>query len=213
MEDVGREQYRWIGAVVVRILAGRWAGKPLASPGGRVRPTAEALRGAWLTWLGEEIAGARVLDLFAGTGALGLEALSRGARTVDFVEDQGAALHALKANIAALRVTKRTRLFKRDAVRFTEGLGPDSYDVTFADPPYGSRQAERVVRRWLEVPFSRLLVVEHAAGEGLPGRGKTRVFGPSALTLYRRSGGGSEARLGSSPGRGRTGSPGDHVGR
>lgn len=169
----------------MRILAGRWAGTPLTSPGGRVRPTAEALRDAWLEWIAADLPDARVLDLFAGTGALGLEALSRGARSVDFVEDQPAALHALKANIAALRVKSRTRLFKRDAIRFAAGLEPGAYDLAFADPPYGSRQADLVVRRWLEAPFGRVLVVEHAADHELPGRGRTRRFESSALTLYR----------------------------
>jgi 16S rRNA (guanine966-N2)-methyltransferase len=82
-----------------------------------VRPTAEEVRAAWLDALGLRLAGATVLDLFAGSGALGLEALSRGAVSVDFVENGPASLHALKANIAALRVPDQCRVFKKDALK------------------------------------------------------------------------------------------------
>lgn len=172
----------------MRIVGGRWAGRDLLSPGGRVRPTAEPLRAAWLDALAREIRGARVLDLYAGTGALGLEALSRGAASVDFVENGPGALHSLKANIAALRVRGRTRLFVRDALHHIRSLRDGAYDIALADPPYGSRQADRVVERWLDVPFSRTLVVEHAAARSLPGDGRTQCHGDSALTFYRRPG-------------------------
>jgi 16S rRNA (guanine966-N2)-methyltransferase len=151
-----------------------------------VRPTAEALRELCMRLIGADLAGARVLDLFAGTGALGLEALSRGAAAADFVESHASALHALKANVASVRARDRTRVFKRDAVPFVEALGADAYDVALADPPYGSALAERVVRRWLDVPFARVLVVEHAADRELPAGGSRREVEESALTVYRR---------------------------
>ncbi len=157
----------------------------LVSPGGRVRPTAEALRVACMELLGHDLRGARVLDLFAGTGALGLEALSRGATSVDFVENGPPALHALKANVAKARAKRRTRVFKRDAVPFVEALEEGTYDVALADPPYRSRLSDRLVGHWLEVPFSRLLVVEHAADHPLPGGQGSRTLGDSVLTLYR----------------------------
>ena len=169
----------------MRILAGRWAGRHLTSPSGRVRPTSEALRERAMYLLEPELEGARVLDLFAGTGALGLEALSRGARSADLVESHPSALHALKANVAALRARDRTRVFKRDAVPFFEALEPEAYDVALADPPYGSALAERVVRRWLEVPFARVLLIEHAADRPLPSGGTRHEVEDSALTLYR----------------------------
>lgn len=170
----------------MRIVAGTWAGRDLTSPGGRVRPTAEAVRERCMALVAGELEKAVVLDLYAGTGALGLEALSRGAATCDFVEHGASALHALKANVAALRVKKRTRLFKRDALPFIGRLERDAYDIAFADPPYGSKQADRVVDRWLDVPFSRVLLVEHAAGHELPGRGRTHHLGDTAVTVYRR---------------------------
>jgi 16S rRNA (guanine966-N2)-methyltransferase len=169
----------------LRIVGGRWAGVPLASPSGRVRPTAEALRDAWLTALAEDLPDARVLDLFAGSGALGLEALSRGAGSADFVENGRAALHALKANVARVRARGVTRIFEKDALAFVAALPPGAYDVVFADPPYTSSLGDRVVERWLEVPFARVLGVEHAADRKLPGRGRTRRVGDGAFTVYR----------------------------
>jgi 16S rRNA (guanine966-N2)-methyltransferase len=155
------------------------------SPGGRVRPTAEALRTAMMEMVAETLPGARVLDLFAGTGALGLEALSRGARYCDFVENGPAALHSLKANVAALRLREKTRIYDRDAIPFVERLPPDRYDITFADPPYGSRKLDRVVKYWQQVPFTTLLVLEHdPEHEGMP-RGTRRRFGDSAVTVLR----------------------------
>jgi 16S rRNA (guanine(966)-N(2))-methyltransferase RsmD len=172
----------------VRIVGGRWAGVSLSSPGPRVRPTREEVRAAWISGLEPDLVNARVLDLFAGTGALGLEALSRSAASVDFVENGAPALHALKANLAKLPVKNRTRLFKKDAFLFLEGIEGPMYDLTLADPPYTSRAAERLVDIWLERPFTRILSVEHSADRKLPGRGRKTVFGDSAVTTYRTRG-------------------------
>jgi 16S rRNA (guanine966-N2)-methyltransferase len=199
----------------VRIIGGTWAGVDLVSPGPRVRPTREEVRDAWLTGLEPDLGGARVLDLFSGTGALGLEALSRGATSVDFVENGAPALHALKANLAKLRAKGRTRLFKKDVFAFLEGVpsgtgsgagggsdhGPTPgptlphdlalagptlpYDLALADPPYTSRASERLVSLWLERPFSRILCVEHGADRSLPGRGRVRRFEDTAITTLR----------------------------
>lgn len=169
----------------MRIIAGRWAGRSLVSPAGRVRPTAEALRDEMMKLIADDLEKARVLDLFAGTGAIGLEAMSRGARYADFVENGPSALHSLKANVAALRVKDRVRVFDRDAIPFVERLTEQRYDIAFADPPYGSRKLDRIVQRWQEMQFSRVLVLEHATDhEGLP-RGLTRSFGESSITLLR----------------------------
>ena len=133
--------------------------------------------------------GARVLDLFAGSGALGLEALSRGAKSADFVENGAKALHALKANVAALRETKRTRIFKRDAIPFVEALDEGRYDIAFVDAPYGSRKLDRILRVWAECPFSRILGVEHARDQALPPalRGRTRLSGETGVTIFQAS--------------------------
>src|SRR5689334_9683300 len=127
----------------MRIVAGKFAGRDLTSPNDfRVRPTAEHVRAELLDLLRADIADARVLDLFAGTGAIGLEAISRGARSCDFVETRPASLHALRANVAALRLREQTRIFKRDAVQFARALDADAYDLAFVDPPYESRQLD-----------------------------------------------------------------------
>lgn len=168
----------------MRIIAGVWAGKPLVSPAGRVRPTAEEVRGPWLDWLAGELEGARVLDLFAGTGALGLEAMSRGAERCDFVENGASALHALKANVAKMRARDRTRIFRKDALAFARSAEEAAYDIAFADPPYGSGQLDRLVEIWLARPFSRLLTIEHSAEHRLPGSPRRRRFGDTIVSTY-----------------------------
>ena len=135
--------------------------------------------------LAEALPGARVLDLFAGSGALAIEALSRGAASADLVENGSAALHALKANVAKLRARSLTRVFVKDALLFVAALEQDAYDVAFADPPYTSSLAERVVLRWKELPFARVLCVEHAEDRSLPAGGRTRRVEEAAFTIYR----------------------------
>lgn len=169
----------------MRIIGGRWAGRSLMSPSGRVRPTAEAVRAAMIELVGDALKGARVVDLFAGTGAIGLEALSRGAKYCDFVENGPSAIHSLKANVAALRVREKARIYDRDAIPFVERLEADRYDVAFVDPPYGSRKLDRVLAYWRTVPFCSVIVCEHATDhEGLP-RGTTQRFGETSITVWR----------------------------
>jgi 16S rRNA (guanine966-N2)-methyltransferase len=171
----------------VRIVRGKWAGRHLTSPADRrVRPTAELVRDEWLALLEPDLAGARVLDLFAGTGALGLEAMSRGAKYADFVETRPASLHALKANVAALHVREKTRIFKKDALPFAAALGEGAYDVAFADPPYHSGQLDRLIEIWMETPFARVLTVEHAHDHALPVAGESWDFGENTwVTIFR----------------------------
>ncbi len=170
----------------MRIVAGKFAGRDLTSPQDpRVRPTAEHVRSGMLDMLARDLTDARVLDLFAGTGALGLEAMSRGARFADFVEFRPDSLHALRANIAALRLLKTTRVFKRDAIPFAAALPADSYDIAFADPPYGSRMLDRVLESWRANKFSRILAVEHARTHELPAGAIWRAFDETMVTIYR----------------------------
>lgn len=169
----------------MRIVGGKWAGRNLASPSGRVRPTSEELRAACMDLLKPDLKGARCLDLFAGTGALGLEAISRGALSCDFVENAAAAMHSLKANIAALRARASTRIFDRDAIPFVEKITQIGYDIAFVDPPYGSRKLDRVVSRWLAQPFTRILAVEHEPGHDLPIKGKSIRVDDSVFTIFR----------------------------
>ena len=182
----------------MRIYAGIWSDQKITSPGIRVRPTHEEVRHAWLTYLGSELGGARILDLFAGSGALGIEALSRGAASADFVDNSPEALHALKANVARLKLRplprgqrptekkKAARIFKRDAIPFANRLGEGAYDITFADPPYDSRKLDRIIERWLDTPFSPILGVEHAPTHPVPTGAHRLLFEASIVTVYRK---------------------------
>ena len=170
----------------MRIVEGKFAGRNLTSPNDfRVHPTAEHVRAAMLDQLAAAVKDARVLDLFAGTGAIGLEALSRGAKSCDFVETRPSSLHALKANIGLLRVSKITRVFKKDALPFAAALTEGRYDIAFVDPPYESRMLDRVIEGWMKAPFAPILIAEHAATHKLPPGGERKVFGDTAVTYYR----------------------------
>jgi 16S rRNA (guanine966-N2)-methyltransferase len=128
---------------------------------------------------------ARVLDLYAGSGALGLEALSRGASSVDFVEKNPKSLRALEENIQILGAEELTTIHRKSALAFASALGPLDYDVVFADPPYASGDATSLATRWLEHPYSLILSVEHSATAPMPAGGMTRKYGSSAITFYR----------------------------
>jgi 16S rRNA (guanine966-N2)-methyltransferase len=130
--------------------------------------------------------GALVLDLFAGSGALGLEALSRGARRADFVEQAPPSLRLLARNVAALGAEAQSVVHRADAVRFAEKLAPGAYDVAFADPPYEQGLAHAVAACWIRSPFAAILGVEHGLREELPAGGDTRRYGDTAITFYRQ---------------------------
>jgi 16S rRNA (guanine966-N2)-methyltransferase len=169
----------------MRIIAGEFRGRALkAPPDRRARPTADRVREAWFSILGGELPGATVLDLFAGSGALGLEALSRGAGRVDFVEVSNSSLAALRANVATLDVESRVGIYRGDAFAFVERLEARAYDLVLADPPYRTDAASRLLARFRRQPFGRLLVVEHPARTEVPGD-ETRRYGDSALTFCR----------------------------
>jgi 16S rRNA (guanine966-N2)-methyltransferase len=170
----------------MRIVAGRWRGRIIQAPrDARVRPTADRVREAWLSIVSADVPGARVVDLFAGSGALGLEALSRGAASCDFVEINPPSLRALGANLEVLQAGDAAQVRRADALRFVEGLGAGAYDLAFADPPYAHEGAVRVAEHWLAVPFAAVLGVEHAARTVLPAGGDTRRYGDTAVTIYR----------------------------
>jgi 16S rRNA (guanine966-N2)-methyltransferase len=128
---------------------------------------------------------ARVLDLCAGSGALGLEALSRGAATCDFVEQSPKVLRTLESNLEALGGHAGARVLRDEAVRFAAQLSAEAYDVAFADPPYASGVALALIEQWLAVPFATVFGVEHSSEVVLPGSGDTRRYGSTSLTLFR----------------------------
>ncbi len=168
---------------MTRIIAGEFGGRRLVLPAdARVRPTADRVREAWMSILAEQLPGARVLDLFAGSGALGLEALSRGAASATFVELSSAAIAAIHANTEALGVAERVTVRRGDAMRFVQRLEPAAFELAMADPPYSVPFAERLVAAFRARPFARLLVVEHPASVS-PGGDETRRYGDIALSF------------------------------
>jgi 16S rRNA (guanine966-N2)-methyltransferase len=182
----------------MRIVGGRFGGRTLLAPKSQaIRPTSDRLREALFNILthayGDPVAGARVLDLFAGTGALGLEALSRGAAFVLFVDDGAEARALLRGNVDALGAGGATKVYRRDATRLgpIETLAP--FTLAFLDPPYGKGQAERALASardggWLAP--DALIVVEEAADAAFTAPEgfeeiERRVYGDTQLIFLR----------------------------
>ncbi len=188
----------------MRIVGGRHRGRRLVAPAGTVvRPTSDRAREALFNILshgrfaagGLPFAGRPVVDAFAGTGALGLEALSRGASEAAFIEDDREALAALRRNIAALGEEDRTRIVRGDATRAPRAPWPVA--VAFLDPPYGSGLAAPALTALAEGGWllpEALAVVEVASGEELAAPGgfaivDARGYGAAKLVFLRRVGG------------------------
>jgi len=153
----------------MRIVGGRLRGRALGAPkSAAIRPTADRLREALFNILahayGDPVTDARVLDLFAGTGALGLEAVSRGAAFALFVDDAAEARALLRGNVEALGLGGVTRIFRRDATRLGAAHPVEPFSLVFADPPYGRGLAEQALAAardggWL-TPDAQVIVEE-----------------------------------------------------
>src|SRR5438093_4930586 len=182
----------------MRIIGGRLRGRNLASPKSpAIRPTADRLRESLFNVLahgyGDPVTGARVLDLFAGTGALGLEAISRGASFALLVDDAAEARALFRENIAALGLGGVTRIFRRDATRLGPAHPLEPFSLAFLDPPYRKGLAEQALAAmrdggWL-TPHA-LVVVEEAADAGFtPPAGfaeiERRTYDDTALVFLR----------------------------
>lgn len=158
----------------MRVVGGKFRSRPLAGPkSDAVRPTSDRLREALFNILahsyGDPIANARILDLFAGTGALGIEAVSRGASYVLFVDDGVEARALLRDNVETLGLGGVTRIFRRDATRLGPAHPLEPFSLVFLDPPYGKGLAEKALASardggWLTP--QALVVVEETADAG-----------------------------------------------
>jgi 16S rRNA (guanine966-N2)-methyltransferase len=182
----------------VRVVGGELGGRVLQAPPGRTtRPTSDLVRGALFDALVARcggLSGRRALDLFAGSGALGIEALSRGCAQVWFVERARAALAVLRANLASLQLQARTAVLSEDVWRALAGsvLPGQRFDLLLADPPYAEGCIRLVAAAgeaaWLSP--EALCAFEHAAREELPARSGTlrrvwyRAYGGSAVSVY-----------------------------
>jgi 16S rRNA (guanine966-N2)-methyltransferase len=157
-------------ARVLRIIGGTWRGRKLRFPAGAdIRPTPDRVRETLFNWLGAAVQGARCLDLFAGSGALGLEALSRGAAHVTFVERDAAAAQALRLLLREWQA-RDARVERADALHYLAGEARP-FDLVFLDPPFGADLLGRAAasleeRHWLQ--GSARIYLECAARDGLP---------------------------------------------
>ena len=184
----------------MRIVGGRLRGRALSTPKTHgIRPTADRLRESLFNILvhrfGDPVTGARVLDLFAGTGALGFEALSRGAEFALFVDDGAEARALLRGNVEVLGLGGVSRIFRRDATK----LGPvhplEPFTLAFADPPYGRGLAEQALASaheggWLTP--DAIVVVEEAADAGFTAPAgfleeERRRYDDTAFVIMRRT--------------------------
>ena len=178
----------------MRIIAGEWRGRPIeAPPGLGTRPTADRVRETLFSMLASRLGSfdeLRVADLFAGSGALGLEALSRGASCATFVESDPEALRALKRNAEKLGATDRVRILSGSAFALPPS---EPFDVIFADPPYGLESGTEVVRAAIVADWlapGGWMSVETSRGDDVdPGQLRidvARDVGRARLTLLRR---------------------------
>ncbi len=189
----------------MRIIGGRCRGKRLVAPGtacggeAHLRPTSDRVRESLFNLLAHGDygdpplpEGRRVLDLFAGTGALGLEALSRGAEWAVFIDDFAAARALIRENVDTLGVIGRAKIWRRDATR----LGPcrgDPFDLIFADPPYGSGLAVKALASAQQggwIAPGAIIVLEHAAVDAAPTVDwlipvDARRYGETTITIFR----------------------------
>jgi 16S rRNA (guanine966-N2)-methyltransferase len=178
----------------MRIVAGRFRGLKLETPGTQsIRPTSDRVREALFSILMHRIPGAHVLDLFAGTGALGLEALSRGAAQAVFVDQGAEAVRIIRANIMKLRVSEQTQVFRGEVKQIISRLAQRKcvFDLIFLDPPYGKGHIETTLSPLASLTRpDTLLVAEHSVKERLPPNPahwhsiETRSYGNTAISFY-----------------------------
>jgi 16S rRNA (guanine966-N2)-methyltransferase len=178
--------------VNIRIISGEFGGRKIEAPDTtRTHPMSERIRNALFNSIGSEVESTDVLDVFAGTGAIGLEALSRGARHVTFIERDRVAQKVLAKNIVSLNAEDRTAIVRSAASNWIENNDDKRFDLIFADPPYHDTQLSTVARFFSLLKPGGLMVLSH------PGRGEelakagvvvvdNRSYGNAFLTFYRR---------------------------
>ena len=179
----------------IRVIAGKYGGRKIDAPdfsNSRTKPMGERIRNAMFNRIGEEIRGARVLDAFAGTGSVGLEALSRGASFVTFVERDKIAQKILQKNVLSLGAENESEIIRTTVNNWLETAEPEMYDIILADPPYHDLQLSTVSRLFGLLKPKGLMVLSHTGrGEG-PNLESSivvvdnRSYGNATLTSFRR---------------------------
>ena len=177
----------------VRIIAGEFGGRFIQTPpGSTTHPMGERVRSAMFNSLGETVRGARVLDAFAGSGAIGLEALSRGAESVVFVERSRVAQYVIAENISNLGVDEKSIVIKTTISNWLETSGvTGEFDVIFADPPYHNPQFSTVLRLMGLLKPGGTMILSHTGIGEVPIQDKTvvvdsRSYGEAHLTKFLR---------------------------
>ena len=183
----------------MRVITGTARGRKLQEPSGMdIRPTADVVKEAVFNIIQFDIEGRRVLDLFAGTGQLGIEALSRGAASCDFVEHNGTAYNVVAKNIQTARVQERARTHRMEADAFLAKAGAKRFSLIFLDPPYGGiilENALRSIERFDILSANGIIICESAVEDKFA-HGfevvRERRYGATMITVLRRQDGGTD---------------------
>lgn len=177
----------------MRVISGSARGLRLRPvPGMNTRPTTDRVKENIFNLLQNDVYGATVLDLFAGTGQLGIEALSRGAAHCDFVEQTKAACQTIQANIAAARLGQRASLYQTEAMKFLQNAKKKFYDLVFLDPPYGGEILERALfftERFDILATNGIIICECARDDKFSHTFeplRVRTYGATVITLLQR---------------------------
>jgi len=173
---------------MVRIISGILRGNKLASfTGNDVRPTSDRIK-EWIFNVLGNIEGSKVLDLFAGTGNLGIEAISRGAESVTFVDRSFKSLQLIKKNVSRMELENRVEIQRKDSVKFITNKSKGEFDLIFADPPYSYTESSRLTLRVLEIlPENGSFVYETPMkiSKTLPIEpGRVKKFGETVINIY-----------------------------
>ena len=183
----------------MRVVSGSARGLKLQPvPGMNTRPTTDRVKESVFNIIQNRVRDARVLDLFAGTGQLGIEALSRGAKTCDFVERDRVAFATVKKNIAAARLVDRAQLHSTDADKFIAYAKKDAYDLIFLDPPYGGKilAAALSAIETFDILSTNGIIICESAVEDRFSHGfavvRERRYGATMITILQRQSGETE---------------------
>lgn len=180
----------------MRVITGKARGVQLKTPDGMLtRPTTDRVKEALFSIIHFEIPGAKVLDLFGGTGQLGIEALSRGARSAVFVDAQESACKIIRENLKRTKLEKEGRVVRGDYLQYLNRC-TEKYDIILLDPPYAEVFLENALKRITEIDILEtdgIIVAERPLGKELPWefdgftRSKDYKYGNTLLTLYRKA--------------------------